>query len=158
MAGVFQGIRAVFSGLRLGCALIIALVVVGGAVFIFAPESRPFLTHVVPGVHPSLRYARAVADAFLNDALGRRENLRENSTADFDLRLPRVLPESDFPADGKPGPFTSWTINSEALSTDGNEALFGGTLNGSRTATFDLRVVKEGDKWRVGYFSYRPQG
>src|SRR5206468_724793 len=50
----------------------------------------------------------------------------------------------------------AWSVTSEGMAPDKDEALFRGTFKGKQgEAPFSLRVVKEkeGGKWRIGFFA-----
>jgi hypothetical protein len=120
-----------------------------------------------PKKEAELKWAREIAENFLNDIVARKwENAAEATTKAFKANdrngIYSLRPEIEGTDVKEPdGGVTAWTISTQEIAPDHDEASFRGTLTGPmRSGSFSLRVVKDkddGGKWRVAQFSFRPQ-
>jgi hypothetical protein len=107
-----------------------------------------------------LAWAKEVAADFLNAGVqGNYASAEALATAEFKKILNDTGPSSvtyllSVVAGG--GQAESWSITTEEIAPDNDEAAFRGAFKGKKgEATFSVRVVKEKEsgKWRVGYFA-----
>jgi hypothetical protein len=105
-----------------------------------------------------LAWAKEVATDFLSAGLGGNYASAEAlATAEFKKTLQESGPSSiTFLLSSAAGGAESWTIGTEEIAPDKDEAVFRGAFRGKKgEATFSLRVAKEkdGGKWRVSFFA-----
>jgi hypothetical protein len=121
-----------------------------------------------PKKDAELKWAREMAEDFLNDIVAGKWNNAAALTSKsyhnerWGRGFNAIKGEMDGTLDGhKPGQeLTAWTIASQQIAPDQDEASFRGQLTGPQYAgEFTLRIIKQKDdgKWRVEQFSFRPQ-
>jgi hypothetical protein len=110
-----------------------------------------------------LAWAKEVATDFLNAGLsGNYASAEVLATAEFKKALQESGPSSVtflLSSAAAGGGAESWSITTEEIAPDRDEAVFRGSLKGKKgEAAFSVRVVKEkdGGKWRVGFFAAGP--
>lgn len=110
-----------------------------------------------------LAWAKEVATDFLNAGLGGNYASAETlATAEFKKTLHESGPSSVtflLSSAAAGGGAESWSITTEEIAPDKDEAVFRGAFRGKKgEAAFSVRVVKEkdGGKWRVSFFAAGP--
>jgi hypothetical protein len=108
-----------------------------------------------------LAWAKEVATDFLDAALGGNYASAEAlATADFKKTLQESGPTTiTFLLSSAAGGAESWSIGTEEIAPDKDEAVFRGTFRSKKgAAALSVRVVKEkdGGKWRVSFFAAGP--
>jgi hypothetical protein len=110
-----------------------------------------------------LAWAKEVAADFLSAGLsGNYASAEALATPEFKKTLQESGPTSVtslLSSAAAGGGAESWSISTEEIAPDKDEAMFRGTFRGKKgEAAFSVRVIKEkdGGKWRVGFFAAGP--